>query len=91
MQTQKSTMIAMIAELLESHMQKCSDPYPPDSIPHVLSEEHGTQADIDTIESNATGLKIKLSDGTVWSVRLQQESGAEDARGDALVKWMEAQ
>ncbi len=69
--THSNTIIALIGELIETHMDKC-DNAGDEPIAHVLSEVHAHAANIKTIETNELGLKLELDDGTSWYVRVTE-------------------
>lgn len=50
MKTQSSTIAAFLTELIEAHMKKSGHPFFTDGhVPHVISEEHKTTANIDSL------------------------------------------
>ncbi len=74
--TKAVTIAAMIAELIESHMAKCDEAHPNDRIPHVMSAEHETRADIDSIATADLGaehlIELQLCDGTTFNIRVEE-------------------
>ena len=73
MSTRKETIIAMLAELIETHMEKCAPnegEHYFDSVPHVVSEKYGTKADIQSVDTSPNSLMLKLSDGTKWTIAI---------------------
>ena len=76
--TRASTIAALICELLETHAKKCdeSGDCKDDRPPHVISEIHGTSANIDSIASCdiQTGTQIYLVLGDRSAFRITVEA-----------------
>ena len=76
--TRASTVAALISELLETHAQKCDEggDCEDDRPPHVISEIHGTSANIDSIAScdMETGTQIYLVLGDRSAFRITVEA-----------------
>lgn len=76
--TRAVTIMAMLSELIEIHMAKCDDVDGPgfDAVPHVLSEVHGTSANIDTIGTGTVGashmIELQLDDGSAFTVTVEE-------------------
>ena len=72
------TIAAMIGELIETHMQKCEDAFEheEDRVPHVISEVHGTSANIESIANAHLGAEhlivLELDDGTSFNIRVEE-------------------
>lgn len=66
----------MIVELLETHMQKCDEFA--DGREHVVSEVHGTSANIEGIWNTDVGpvqlIDLALDDGTAFIIRIEATS-----------------
>src|SRR3546814_5166880 len=83
--TRVSTIAALLCELLETHSVKCDEggAGEEDRPPHVISEVHGTSANIDSIAScdieTGTQIYLVLDDGaalriTVEAVRSEEHT-----------------
>lgn len=79
MKTQQNTIASMICELIETHMNKCDSEFPgtsPDHVPHVLSEVHGTKADIVKMSNADLGadtlIHMELSDGSEFDIHVSE-------------------
>ena len=76
--TRVSTIAAAIGELIESHITKCDEAFPrPDDCPaHVISDVHGTAANVTEVGIADLGLEhlihIKLDDGTAFNIRVEE-------------------
>lgn len=74
-QTQLTTMVAFVSELIETHMAACAADNPNDDVPHIISEAHQTKASIDRIVTDPDGIVIlTLDDGTEWTVTIEERS-----------------
>ncbi|AMK23246.1 MULTISPECIES: hypothetical protein [Sphingomonadaceae] len=77
MNTQTSTIAAMICELIETHMEKCESAFErsEDGPHHVVSDVHETRANIETLSSrdNEDGVEITLllDDGSAFRVMVE--------------------
>lgn len=77
MKTKAVTVAAMLGELIETHMAKCSADNPNDDIPHIISEVHQTKAFIESIgtasdlESDTAKLHLRLDDGSRITIDVQ--------------------
>ena len=75
--TRASTVAALISELLETHAQKCDEggDCEDDRPPHVISEIHGTSANIDSIAScdmeTGTQIYLVLDDRTSFRITVE--------------------
>ena len=75
--TRASTIAALICELLETHAKKCdeSGDCKDDRPPHVISEIHGTSANIDSIAScdiqTGTQIYLVLDDRTSFRITVE--------------------
>lgn len=75
--TRASTVAALISELLETHAQKCDEggDCEDDRPPHVISEIHGTSANIDSIAScdieTGTQIYLVLDDGAAFRIAVE--------------------
>lgn len=75
--TRASTVAALISELLETHAQKCDEggDCEDDRPPHVISEIHGTSANIDSIAScdieTGTQIYLVLDDRTAFRITVE--------------------
>jgi hypothetical protein len=78
LKTKAATLVAMIAELIETHMAKCDELGGPgiDVVPHVVSEAHGTSANINSIATAELGavqlIELQLDDGTWFDIRVEE-------------------
>ena len=78
--TRASTVAALISELLETHAQKCDEggDCEDDRPPHVISEIHGTSANIDSIAScdieTGTQIYLVLDDGAAFRIAVEAVS-----------------
>lgn len=72
MQTQKSTIVALMNELIETHIEKCSWPahHADEVVPQVISEEFGTKANIIKIGNAGDTIRIDLDDGTFFCLQV---------------------
>lgn len=77
MRTQARTIAAMICELIETHLETCDRAFehPEDRPCHVVSEVHGTRANIDSLSStdNEDGVEITLTldDHTTFRIMVE--------------------
>lgn len=75
--TQPRTIAAMICELVETHIAKCNEggDRDDDRPSHVISQVHGTSANIDSIAScdveAATQIYLVLDDGTAFRITVE--------------------
>ncbi|MDF0490219.1 hypothetical protein PX554_18995 [Sphingomonas sp. H39-1-10] len=75
--TRACTIAAMICELLETHIAKCdeSGDCAVDRPPHVISQAHGTSANIDSIAScdveSGTQIYLVLDDGAAFRITVE--------------------
>jgi hypothetical protein len=75
--TRASTIAGLICELLETHTVKCDDggAGEDDRPPHVISEVHGTSANIDSIAScdieTGTQIYLVLDDGAAFRIAVE--------------------
>lgn len=75
--TRAVTIAAMLGELIETHTAKCdeSSDHEEDRPAHVISEVHGTSANIDSIASCETGtgsqIYLVLDDGTNFRINVE--------------------
>ncbi len=75
--TRASTVAALISELLETHAKKCDEggDCEDDRPPHVISEIHGTSANIDSIAScdmeTGTQIYLVLDDRTSFRITVE--------------------
>ncbi|MCO5157923.1 MAG: hypothetical protein M9945_14435 [Aquamicrobium sp.] len=78
MTTKVNTIAAMVCELIEMHMAKCDEafPHPDDRPPHIIGQEHGTSANIQTVSNVDLGaehlIHIELDDGTSFNIRVEE-------------------
>jgi len=78
--THACTIAAMLCELIETHIAKCdaAGNHDDDRPPHVISETHGTSANIDSIAScdveTGTQIYIVLDDGAAFRVTVETVS-----------------
>ncbi|WP_176598790.1 hypothetical protein [Sphingobium sp. 15-1] len=75
--TRACTIAAMIGELIEVHIDKCdkTEGGETDHPPHVISEVHGTRANIDSIASceveAVTQIYLVLDDGAAFRITVE--------------------
>ena len=75
--TRASTIAGLLSELLETHAAKCDDggAREEDRPPHVISEVHGTSANIDSIAScdmeTGTQIYLVLDDHTSFRITVE--------------------
>ena len=75
--TRASTIAGLLSELLETHAAKCDDggAREEDRPPHVISEVHGTSANIDSIAScdmeTGTQIYLVLDDRTSFRITVE--------------------
>ena len=75
--TRACTIAAMIGEFIEVHIAKCDETEggETDHPPHVISEVHGTRANIDSIASceveAATQIYLVLDDGAAFRITVE--------------------
>ena len=75
--TRASTIAGLLSELLETHAAKCDDggAREEDRPPHVISEVHGTSANIDSIAScdieTGTQIYLVLDDGAAFRIAVE--------------------
>ena len=78
--TRAITIAGLLSELLETHAAKCDDgaAHKDDHPPHVISEVHGTSANIDSIAScdieAGTQIYLVLDDGAAFRVTVEAVS-----------------
>jgi len=78
--TRASTIAGLLSELLETHATKCDDggAREDDRPPHVISEVHGTSANIDSIAScdieTGTQIYVVLDDGAAFRITVEAVS-----------------
>lgn len=76
MATKAVTIAAMLGELIEDHMAKCSAGNPNDDIPHVISEVHQTKAFIEKVATvplvDEALIVLELDDGTSFNIRVEE-------------------
>ena len=78
--TRACTVAAVISELLETHATKCDDggAGEDDRLAHVISEVHGTHANIDSIAScdveTGTQIYLVLDDGAAFRITVEAVS-----------------
>ena len=78
--TRASTIAGLLSELLETHAAKCDDggAREEDRPPHVISEVHGTSANIDSIAScdieTGTQIYLVLNDGAAFRIAVEAVS-----------------
>jgi len=78
--TRASTIAGLLSELLETHALKCDDggAREDDHPPHVISEVHGTSANIDSIAScdteTGTQIYLVLDDGAAFRIAVEAVS-----------------
>ena len=78
--TRASTIAAMICELIETHIAKCdeSGDCAEDRPSHVISQVHGTSANIDSIAScnieTGTQIYLVLDDGAAFRITVEAVS-----------------
>ena len=68
MTTTKTTIVALLCELLETHMIECEKT----ARPHVVSSFDGSEADFDEISSCASGITLTLSNGRTFHVDVSE-------------------
>lgn len=78
-QTRACTIAAMLCELVETHIEKCDEggDHDEDRPPHVISEVHGTSANIDSIascdvEEGATQIYLVLDDAAAFRITIER-------------------
>ncbi len=75
-----STIAGLLSELLETHAAKCDDAgaCEDDRPPHVISEVHGTSANIDSVAScdieTGTQIYLVLDDGAAFRITVEAVS-----------------
>lgn len=78
--TRAGTIAGLLCDLLETHAAKCEagDACKDDRPPHVISEVHGTSANIDCVAScdieTGTQIYLVLDDGTAFRVTVEAVS-----------------
>jgi hypothetical protein len=79
MATKAVTILAMLSELVETHIEKCEQQAVEngEAIPHVISEAHKTKASIDTIsttgeQDTAHRMTLFLDDGTAFAITVEE-------------------
>lgn len=78
--TRASTIAGLLCELLETHAVKCDNggAGEDDRPPHVISEVHGTSANIDSIAScdieTGTKIYLVLDDGAAFRITVEAVS-----------------
>lgn len=78
--TRASTIAGLLSELLETHAAKCDEGGggEDDGPPHVISEVHGTSANIDSIAScdieTGTQIYLVLDDGAAFRIAVEAVS-----------------
>lgn len=74
--TKAITIASMIAELIETHMAKCDGKHSSESVHHVISEAHGSSADIKKIGIanpwTTPLIRIELDDGTAFNITVEK-------------------
>ncbi|MCG2841249.1 hypothetical protein L6Q21_09680 [Sandaracinobacter sp. RS1-74] len=81
-----ATIGAWLGELIDAHMLRCDEafPHPDDCPPHIVSEAHGTRANIEKMHSVDLGtghlIVIELDDGTAFDIRVNTHGDAVDRR-----------
>lgn len=78
-QTKTDTIIAMLTELIEEHMEVCENEFPADSsdrVKHVISEQHETQADITELRTAHPAIDhmifMDLDDGAQFTITVSK-------------------
>mgnify|MGYP001332620801 CR=1 FL=1 len=74
------TIAAVIAELIETHMEKCdeaSDDNPNDDpMPHIITEAHGsaniTQVSNAPMDDGEHLIRLELDDGTAFVITVEE-------------------
>lgn len=78
--TRASIIAGLLCELLETHAVKCNDggACEDDRPPHVISEVHGTSANIDSVAScdieTGTQIYLVLDDGAAFRIAVEAVS-----------------
>jgi len=78
--TRANTIAGLLSELLETHATECDDggAREDDCPPHVISEIHGTSANIDSIAScdieTGTQIYLVLDDGAAFRITVEAVS-----------------
>ena len=62
-----TTIAALIAELIETHIEKCGD-----DAPHIVSAISKTSSNIDQIVNRDNVLFLDLSDGTAFTITVSK-------------------
>ena len=73
MKTKDLTIVAFLAELIQTHMEKCDGAFQHenDAPPHIVSEHWGTTADIKLIANSGNTLRLELDDGAVFVIEVR--------------------
>lgn len=88
-QTRACTIAAMVCELIETHVARCDEAggCEHDRPSHVISETHGTSANIGSIAScdveAATQIYLVLDDGTGFRMTIEAVELPDPANGEA--------
>jgi len=78
--TRASTIAGLLSEFLETHIAKCDEggAGEDDRQPHVISEVHGTSANIDSLAScdieTGTQIYLVLDDGAAFRITVEAVS-----------------